>query len=83
MNANKLKAKRIENGYTQNDIAVFLEKSVDAYAKKERGETGFSQKEISILTAKLHLKYSEFNEIFFDAELPNGKFTGDSGDDDG
>ncbi len=37
MRANKLKGKRIEMGFTQSEIADLIEKSVDAYAKKERG----------------------------------------------
>ena len=83
MKANKLKGKRIEMGFTQSEIADLIEKSIDAYAKKERGETGFSPTEIAILTITLMLSYAEFNEIFFDGRLPFGNFVDVPSDGDG
>ena len=46
MNVNKLRGRRVEKGYTQNDMAESIEKSVDSYAKKERGEIFFTPTEM-------------------------------------
>lgn len=73
MNGAKLKGKRVEKGYTQTDMANFIEKSFDSYSKKERGEVLFTPKEEAIIAIKLQLSLLEFNEIFFDGDLPYGK----------
>lgn len=64
MNGAKLKGKRVEKGYTQTDMANFIEKSFDSYSKKERGEVLFTPKEEAIIAIKLQLSLLEFNEIF-------------------
>ena len=73
MNGAKLKGKRVEKGYTQTDMANFIEKSFDSYSKKERGEVLFTPNEEEIIAIKLQLSLLEFNEIFFDGDLPYGK----------
>ena len=66
MNGAKLKGKRVEKGYTQTDMANFIEKSFDSYSKKERGEVLFTPKEEAIIAIKLQLS-------LFDGDLPYGK----------
>lgn len=69
MNKNLLKSARVKCGMTQSDAALVIEKSVDAYAKKERGEVYFTPAEISALTVAFHLTLEECNDIFFDSKL--------------
>lgn len=64
-----LKSKRVEKGKTQSFAASLIEKSVDSYAKKERGEVAFTPAEISALTKGFELTFNEFNDIFFDSKL--------------
>ncbi len=78
MNSNKLKGKRVEKGYTQNEMADFIEKSFDSYSKKERGEVFFTPNEMLIIAIKLELTAQEFNDIFFDGRLPFGNFSGEN-----
>lgn len=70
MNALKLKALRIEKGFTQADMAEMIEKSLDSYAKKERGEVIFTPEEICIVAMALEMTFELFNYIFFDNRLP-------------
>ena len=72
MNALKLKALRIEKGFTQADMAEMIEKSLDSYAKKERGEVIFTPEEMCIVAIALGMTYELFNYIFFDDNLPFG-----------
>lgn len=64
MKSNLLKSKRIERCKTQSFAASLIEKSVDSYAKKERGEVSFTPAEISALTNGFGLTFDEFNDIF-------------------
>ena len=70
MNALKLKSLRIEKGFTQADMAELIEKSLDSYAKKERGEVEFTTAEMCIVAIALNMTYELFNYIFFDNSLP-------------
>ena len=47
-----------------------IEKSVDSYAKKERGEVLLSPDEMCIVAIALGMDYELFNYIFFDGKLP-------------
>lgn len=64
-NTNLLKAKRVEYGYNQENMANFLNISSISYGMKERGEYDFSQTEIAILIVVLKLSFKEVNAIFF------------------
>lgn len=75
MKSNLLKSKRVERCKTQSFAASLIEKSVDAYAKKERGEVSFTPTEISALTKGLELSFDEFNDIFFDSKLQFSKYS--------
>lgn len=57
-------------GFTQSDMALAIEKTLDSYAKKERGEIEFTTAEMVLVTKKLNLSASEFSAIFFDSQLP-------------
>ena len=70
MNALKLKGLRIEKGFTQADMAEKIEKSIDSYAKKERGEVEWTPNEMIIVAIALGMTYELFNYIFFDNRLP-------------
>lgn len=76
MKSNLLKSKRIERCKTQSFAASLIEKSVDSYAKKERGEVSFTPAEISALTNGFGLTFDEFNGIFFDSKLQFCKYSG-------
>ncbi len=69
MNTNLLKSVRVKNGKTQTDMASLIEKSIDTYAKKERGEVYFTPAEMVRVSRTLNLTFSEFNDIFFNSEL--------------
>lgn len=69
MNTNLLKSVRVRNGKTQTDMASLIEKSIDTYAKKERGEVSFTPAEMARVVKALNLTFSEFNAIFFASEL--------------
>lgn len=65
-NTNLLKAKRVEHGYTQEDMSKFLKLSSISYGMKERGEYDFSQSEIDTIIKTLNLSSREANDIFFE-----------------
>lgn len=69
MNTNLLKSVRVKNGKTQTDMASLIEKSIDTYAKKERGEIYFTPAEMIRVLKALNLTFGEFNDIFFNSEL--------------
>lgn len=69
MNTNLLKAARHKNDKTQTDMAVLIEKSLDSYSKKERGEIFFTPTEMVRVSKALNLTFQEFNDIFFNADL--------------
>lgn len=70
MNVRLLKAKRVENGLRQKDVAVALGITEKAMNHKECCQTNkFNANEMLILTQVLHLSFAEFNSIFFDKNL--------------
>lgn len=72
MNSLELKGLRVTKGKTQTDLAIKIEKSVDSYAKKERGEVFFTPNEIVIVVKELEMTFEQMNLIFFDMMLPFG-----------
>lgn len=76
MESLELKGLRISKGKTQTDMAIAIEKSTDSYAKKERGEVLFSPEEMAIVAIVLEMTFEQFNYIFFENNLPFGKYIG-------
>ena len=70
MNNLELKFARQREGLSQREMAEAIEKSLDSYSKKERGEVSFFTDEILKATLRLNLTYDQFNLIFFDNYLP-------------
>ena len=70
MNYRKLKGYRVERGKTQKNYADMIEKSVDSYAKKERGEVEITLEEAKIIAVGSGMGFDDFNAIFFDGTLP-------------
>jgi len=74
----ELKFARLREGLSQREMAATIEKSLDSYAKKERGEVSFFPEEILAATLRLHLSFEQFNLIFFDNKLPYRKIEAES-----
>ena len=55
----KLRGKRVEKGYTQEDIANRLGLSLNAYVLKERGVREFKMSEINLILELLECKYED------------------------
>lgn len=71
MNVQKLKAKRVENGLIQKDLAKALGITEKAMCHKECSTRNkFKAEEMLILAKILNMSLSDFNAIFFDSELP-------------
>lgn len=71
MNARLLKAKRVEAGLRQVDLAGALGITGKLMNKKECSSANkFKADEMIILSQVLHLTLAEFNSIFFDSSLP-------------
>lgn len=71
MNVRLLKAKRVEAGLRQVDLAAELGITEKAMNKKECSPVNkFKPYEMLTLSKVLHLSLSEFNSIFFDGNLP-------------
>ena len=65
MNSLELKGLRIARGKTQSYMGERIEKSLDSYAKKERGEVLFTPEEMAIVASELEMTFEPFNAIFF------------------
>lgn len=73
MNCRLLKAKRVEQGIRQIDLAVKLHITEKTMNKKECSKVNkFTADEMLTLTGILSLSWTEFNNIFFDGDLPFG-----------
>lgn len=73
MNARLLKAKRVEAGLRQTDLAKSLGITDKTMNHKERSTTNkFSADEMLTLSRVLHLTLAEFNSIFYGCNLPIG-----------
>lgn len=55
----KLKARRVELGYTQLDVANKLDVSLSTYCHKEKGKTDFTINEIIKLLVFLNCKFED------------------------
>ena len=73
MNAHKLKVKRVDTGYTQQQAADFIGKSIGSYNKKEKGIVKFTDDEKAKLAELLEMTDEEYLDIFLDGQLPSGK----------
>ncbi len=68
----EIKGARTRLGYTQAYMAGILGICEDSYRKKERGLVTFSDEEKILLVRTLGLTIQQFNDIFFDNQLPIG-----------
>ena len=64
----KLKGKRVEKGYTQEDIAKKLDITTGTYNRKELGIVDFTLSEIQDL---MYLLDCNFEDIFFKKDVAN------------
>jgi len=72
MNVRLLKAKRVEAGLRQKDLAKIVGITEKAMNRKECSTVNrFRADEMLSVTEALHLNLSEFGAIFFDGNLPN------------
>ena len=71
MNCRLLKAKRVAHGIRQIDLAGMLPITEKTMNKKECSQVNrFTANEMLALTRILSLSAEEFNNIFFDGDLP-------------
>lgn len=75
MNTRELRAERIRQNKTMEYMAKVIQKTSDAYAKKERGVVKFSPEEIASVSNDLALSPDKMNLIFFDSKLLFGKYS--------
>ena len=73
MNGQMLKGFRVGKAKTQKEMGDMIEKSLDSYAKKERGEVEFTLDETAVIVIETGMSFDEFNAIFYDGRLPYGK----------
>lgn len=69
MKLNKLKGKRVERGFTQEDLAKELRITSMTYRRKEKGDREFLVSEAYSLSQILKLSLQEVNDIFFENTL--------------
>lgn len=72
MNLLKIRASRVEHGYSTHDAAEALGISDDAYRRRERGDVKFTEREIPIIANLYSMSAKQVNDYFFDGKLPNG-----------
>lgn len=65
---NRLKAERIANGFTVEEMANILKISKGAYSKKENGKSIVSVDEFALIVNKLKVNKDKLN-IFFTIEV--------------
>ena len=70
INTAKLRAKRVENGYSMESLARQIGRTSKTYENKEKGITEFTRSEISDLIVILKLSVKEVFEIFLPLNLP-------------
>jgi len=66
LNSNKLKAARINKGYTQKKLADEIKIGETSYTKRENGNYSFSVDEVLKLKEVLNLKNDDIISIFFE-----------------
>ena len=64
-NANKLRAKIVENGYTSDRLAPLLGISKQSMSAKMNGHRDFNAREIQAIKETLNLNQVELCDIFF------------------
>lgn len=64
----RLKAERIANGFTVEEMANCLDISKGAYSKKENGKSSISVDEFVLIANKLKIK-KDMLDIFFTIEV--------------
>lgn len=69
INTAKLRAKRVENGYSMDRLSEKIGRTSKAYENKEKGITEFTRNEIEQLIEILKLSVKEVFEIFFASQL--------------
>lgn len=70
MKVRRLKAKRVERGFLQKDLAEVLRITEKAMCQKECSTVNrFKVQEMLILASALNLTMDEFDDIFFDHKL--------------
>lgn len=69
INTAKLRAKRVENGYSMNALSEKIGRTSKSYENKEKGITEFTRSEILQLMVILKLSVKEVFEIFFASQL--------------
>lgn len=71
MNVRKLKAKRVEFGLSQKDLAKVLGISTKTMCIKEcDNRNRFNIDEIITIAQEMRLSIKDINDIFFDGKLP-------------
>ena len=71
MNVRKLKAKRVEFGLSQKDLAKVLGISTKTMCIKEcDNRNRFTIDEIITIAREFRLRLKDINDIFFDGKLP-------------
>ena len=75
----KLKGYRVSKGLQQQDMGDIIQKSRQAYSLKERGITEFTFPEAATIAVATEMDFDTFNDIFFDGNLPFGKFSDKEG----
>lgn len=76
----KLKGFRVSKGLQQQDMGDIIQKSRQAYSLKERGITEFTFPEAATIAVATEMDFDTFNDIFFNGDLPFGKFLSKEGD---
>lgn len=75
MNTNELRAERVRQNKSTEYMGELIGKTKDSYSKKERGDTKFSTEEMKAIAIDFNMSFALFNTIFFDGNLPYGKFS--------
>ena len=71
MNVQLLKAKRVQHGLRQKDLAAALGITEKSMCHKECSRNNkFRAGEMLTLAKVLDMTFAEFNDIFFDSDLP-------------
>lgn len=65
INLNRIKAERIANGLTQNELAQKLQWSRSKYSKRENGEVPIGADELALIASVLNVPRDNMG-IFFD-----------------
>lgn len=73
MKPSKIGGMRRMKGFTQSYVAEYLGIKIYSYRSREAGKTPFTDPEKVKLATLFNLTQDEFNDVFFDRELPFGK----------